>query len=51
MWLGNLVIVMIAPYLYEAAGGAMFLIYASITAVYFVICKVYMKETKGLSEE
>ena len=50
VWLGNLIIVIIAPYLYKATGGAMWLIYASITAVYFLICNVYMKETRGLSE-
>ena len=51
VWFGNLVIVIAAPYLYDATGAYMWLIYAVSTLIYFLICAIYMKETKGLSEE
>lgn len=50
-WTGNLIIVIVAPYLYTAANGYMWLIYALfVVASIYMICN-YMKETKGLSEE
>ena len=45
------IVVVIAPYLYSAVNGYMWLIYAAIVAFYFVFVCVFVKETKGLSEE
>ena len=50
-WTGNLIIVVVAPYLYSTADGYMWLIFGFIVSISIYIICVYMKETRGLSEE
>ena len=50
-WTSNLIIVIVAPYLYSAANGYMWLIYAMVVIASIVFICIFLKETKGLSEE
>lgn len=50
-WTGNLIVVIITPYLYSAAGGYMWLIYSMFALTSIIFFSIFLKETKGLSEE
>ena len=41
----------VAPYLYSAANGYMWLIYAMVVVASIAFICIFLKETKGLSEE
>ena len=49
--MGNLIVVVITPYLYSAANGYMWLIYAMVDLTSIIFFSIFLKETKGLSEE
>ena len=50
-FLSCLIVVVVAPYLYSAVNGYIWLIYATIIAFSLTFVCIFMKETKGLSEE
>ena len=49
--MGNLIIVIITPYLYSAVKGYMWLIYSMVALTSIIFFSIFLKETRGLSEE